>query len=342
MEPVERSAALVVGRRRGWEVVTLRSDQVAVDVVPAKGGDIIGLRSLQQDVDVLWTSPWGLRHRDAPATGADSVVAFFESYPGGWQTIFPNGGEPSTEAGVEQGFHGEAAQTAWDWRPAEAGAGMVMEARLCRSPFVLRRTLSLAGDRLQVEEVAVNVGINTAVAMWSHHPAFGAPFLSGDCIVEAAARSVLVDAERDTPVGDLRPGARSAWPFAVARGGEPVDLRRVPADGAGGDRLAYLTDFTRGFVAVTNPVLGLRVELEWDHAVLPHAWYWLENRATAGFPWYGRAYVLAIEPASSHPGHGLGSVRRSNGTLLHFEPGQTHTVRLACRLRHAGGGTADA
>ena len=33
-----------------------------------------------------------------------------------------------------------------------------------------------------------------------------------------------------------------------------------------------------------------------------------------GWPWFGRAYVIAVEPASSIPGHGLAGVRATGAT----------------------------
>lgn len=316
--------------RRGWEVVRLTSDVMQVDVLPGKGGDILSARWRPLGVDVLWQSPWGLRHRGAVGTGGDSVTALMESYPGGWQTVFPNGGDPTVEHGVEWGMHGEAWLAPWGF--AVDGTSVRLTTRLVRSPFALVKHVALDGATLTVTETATNVGGVPVEAMWSHHPAFGAPLLDGAAQLETAARTIVVDDVRDTPAGDLVVGGRGTWPDAPTRDGGTVDLRVLPGPEQAVDRFAYLTDFDRGWAALTNLALGLRAEVEWDLAVMPHAWLWLEAHATPTFPWYAAAYVLGLEPASSYPGQGIAAARAKTGTTLTFAPGQRRTATVALRL----------
>ena len=321
---------VTVVRRRGWDVVRLTSDLVEVDVLPGKGGDILSARWRPLDVDVLWQTPWGLRPPGAVGTGGDSVTALMESYPGGWQTVFPNGGNAEVAHGVEWGMHGEAWLAPWDWSVGDDSA-VELTTRLVRSPFTLRKVVSLDGAALTVTETATNEGRVPVEAMWSHHPAFGAPLLGAGARLETAARTVVVDDARDLPPGDLLVGGRGSWPHAPARSGGTVDLRELPGPGDVADRFAYLTDFDRGWAALSNPGLGLRAELEWDLTTMPHAWLWLEAHATPTFPWYGAAYVLGVEPASSFPGQGL-TAARANGTALRFLPGETRTATVTLRL----------
>lgn len=327
---------LQVAEHRGWEVVRLASDRLRVDVVPGKGGDILGARSLRSGIDVLWRSPWGLRPAGAVPTGGDSVATFMEHYPGGWQTIFPNGGSPSVEGGVEWGFHGEASLVPWEWSPVDGEDAIDLTARMTRSPFTLRRRVRVQDGRLEVTETVENTGAAPIEAMWSHHPAFGAPFLSGACRIDTAAARFVVDHERDVPAGDLEPGVVADWPWAPTRDGGKADLRVVPADGEPLDRFGYLTDLERGWAKITNDELRISVELEWDHTVMPHAWLWLEARSTLGYPWYGQAYVLAIEPATSFPGHGLAVVRERTGTQVVFEPGVARTAVTSLSIEEDG------
>ncbi|WP_326791496.1 aldose 1-epimerase family protein [Streptomyces sp. NBC_00841] len=65
---------------------------------------------------------------------------------------------------------------------------------------------------------------------------------------------------------------------------------------------ACLTDFRTGSFAIESPSAGFGIRVEWDASVLPHAWLWQECHASSGFPWYRRAYVVAIEPANVLPG----------------------------------------
>jgi galactose mutarotase-like enzyme len=326
-----------VRNRRGWSVVALTSADLDIEVVPGKGGDILSVRWRAGDVELLWQSPWGLRAHGAMTTSEDEVARLIEAYPGGWQSVFPNGGDAVTEHGVGWGMHGEVWQTPFDWSPV--ANGIEMRARLVRSPFEVVKTVVLDGPRLSVSETITNVGGEPIEVMWSQHPAFGAPLVGPDLVIETAARAFIVDDARDTPGTDVVPGARGTWPLVPGRGpalvdgSALVDVSRVPAPGAGVDRMGYLGEFIHGHVALRNPALGLSVELDWDAATLPYAWYWLECHASAGFPWYRGVYVLAIEPASSMPAQGIAAVRAKTGTQILIAPGESRTATVDLTVR---------
>ncbi len=328
-------AAVVETRRRGWDVLRLRSGDMEIDLVPGKGCDIVAARCVSRDVDVLWSTPWGLRPPSAIPLSDSPEERFLESYPGGWQMIFPNGGDPSAEGGVTQGFHGEAALAPWDvvavTTEGEAAVA-VLETRLVRSPFRLRRRITLDGDGLLVEESVLNEGSSAREVMWSHHPAFGAPFLDPSCTVATGARRILVDDLRVQPNGELERAATGEWPHVAGRDGSSVDLSRVPAPDAGVIRFGYLTDFDGAWYAIGNPRLGVEAHVSWDADTFPHAWYWLDAGGTEEYPWFGRAYVLAIEPASSHPGRGIEAVKATTGTQLRIDAGERRDAWVRLRL----------
>ncbi|HVL33650.1 MAG TPA: DUF4432 family protein, partial [Actinomycetota bacterium] len=190
-----------------WDVVRLSTDVLEVDVLPGKGGDILQIRF--DGTPLLFESPWGLRARRAAAPEGDSAERWLALYPGGWQTIFPNGGQESGG----YGFHGDASLVAYDYSLSEDAVHM--RARLKSSPFEIVRTVRVRDEEVEVRERITNIGDDLLSAMWSQHPAFGSPLVSDACIVEVAARTFEADDARDMPAGDLRPGARSAWPHGI-------------------------------------------------------------------------------------------------------------------------------
>ena len=320
--------SLTTRQHRGWDVVRLANDEIVVDVVPGKGGDILTVAPVGGE-NLLWSSPWGLRPRNGPVAAGSSHAVAMDYYPGGWQTVFPNGGDPCVEHDVEWPFHGEVWTASLDWS-ADGDDAVAMSTRLVRSPFELTKRVHVAGCTVTVTETVRNVGGHGVDVMWTSHPAFGPPLVDGDCRIDTNAQRFIVDAERDTRSRDLDLGAEGSWPRVRGRDGEDVDLRRVPAPGAGVDRMAYLTDFAgEPWVTLTNEAAGVAVRLEWDASVQPHAWYWLEANATPGFPWYRAAYVLAIEPASSFPARGLATVRRTTGTQRRIAAGATATSSVS-------------
>jgi len=327
---------------RGVAAVILENDSIAVTVLPGKGADIYELVSRPDGIDVLWKSPWGLLPPGGVHAAADSATAWLEAYEGGWQEIFPNGGAANMYRGVELNFHGEASLASWDYEiTAEHGgvAEVRFSTRLRRSPFFVERTMRIEAGRpvLQVRERITNQGRETLDAMWGHHPAFGAPFLSGACRIDTNARTVHADDEIGGPLNPLKKGATFRWPHGE-RDGVMTDLSLVAGpDDPPHETMAYLTDFTgeHGWYGITNTELGLGVGLVWPKAVFPYAWFWQEMHASPGFPWYGEVYVIAIEPFTSMPGQGLTKVIEKTGTQVSFPAGQSFEVEFAAVLYHA-------
>lgn len=315
---------------RGWDVVRLSEGPLEVDVLPGKGADLLAVR--HDGVNVLWESPWGLRARGSLPTGGPSAATLIEGYPGGWQTVFPNGGSASDEHGVEWGMHGEAWLSPWDVSGGDE-ISVVCATRLVRSPFELRKRVSIEHGQVVVEEEVRNAGRVPVEVMWSHHPAFGAPLLGPGCTVSTNAAEFVADDGQPPEAREPQPGARGAWPHVAGRDGGIVDLSRIPGEDAAVERFGYLTGFPReAWVQLENPEARLRARLTWDAEVMPHAWYWLEAHGLESFPWFRSVYVLGLEPASSWPGQGIAAVREKTGTQLTFAPGEQRTARMALRV----------
>jgi hypothetical protein len=99
---------------RGWEVLELTTDEITVTVAPALGGAILSLTRRADSSSLLLSTPWGLPHYGAPALPGDPEVQAMSTF-GGWQPLFPNGGDAVTVQGVEWAFDGEARLTPLDW-----------------------------------------------------------------------------------------------------------------------------------------------------------------------------------------------------------------------------------
>ena len=329
----------------GVPALILENELISATVLPGKGADISALVSKPDDIDVLWKSPWGLRRPGVVHSATDSATTWLEAYEGGWQEIFPNGGTANLYRGVELNFHGEASLASWVYEiAAEHGdvAEVHLSTRLRRSPFLVERTMRIEAGRpvLQFRERITNQGRETLDAMWGHHPAYGAPFLSGACRIDTNARTVHADDEIGGPLNPLTKGATFSWPDGE-RDGVVTDLSVVAGpDDPPHETMAYLTDFAseHGWYGITNTELGLGVGLVWPTAVFPYAWFWQEMHASPGFPWYGEVYVMAIEPFSSMPGHGLSKVIEKTGTQMTFASGQSIEVEFAAVLYHARDG----
>lgn len=318
--------------------LTLRNGQAAITILPDKGADIYALTDRRTGLDVLFKSPWGVRETGPWPRAGSSMEQWVEAYPGGWQVLLPNGGEECTEHGVTWGYHGEAALLPWQVTSAGEDAAS-LQTRLFSVPLLVQREVTLHGPVVRVTETVTNESAVDLEVMWSHHPAFGAPFLEQGCLLSAGCASVLADDEKPGTV--LAPGSKHSWPIATTAAGDQIDLRVIPGPDQPRSVLAYLEDFSSGFFAITNPRLRLGVGLRWPLDTFPKAWLWQEIAATASWPWYRRAYVAAVEPAGTIPGHGMAGARARGQAGTRFAAGETRCVVLEAVLFEAATAVAD-
>ncbi len=311
------------------ELLVLESDRLSVTLLPNKGCDLYAITDRRTGVDVLFKSPWGLR--TPPFHGTTSMERWIEAYPGGWQLLLPNGGDECTHDGARFGYHGEAAVVAW--QVEERGAShATLSVALTTAPLSVRREIVVEGPVLRVSETVTNHSPDPFACMWSHHPAFGAPFLDGSC--RLAVGCARVSADDRAPGTLLEAGSRHEWPIATARDGSRVDLRRIPPPDEPRALLAYCSDFLEPYFALSNPGLGLGVGIRWPVEQFPKAWLWQEVHSGQGWPWHRRAYVAAVEPASTIPGQGFAHALAEGESGVLFAPEQSRQVVVEAVVFH--------
>jgi Domain of unknown function (DUF4432) len=320
----------------GLAAVTLDNERLQVTVLAGKGTDVVEFTDKRRDLDFVWRSPTGIRNPVAagPGAAADGVAAFLDSYPGGWQEVLPNGGAPSVYRGASLAQHGEVATVPWEHEVVDRETvRFTVTAR--RMPLRLAKTMRLREGEpaLEIEEELVNEAPVPLEAMWGHHITFGAPFLRPGCRIRVPdGVSVIPHATAIHPSGRRRvaSGGPHPWPTVPDGSGGAVDLSVVPEQGEPSD-IVYLTGFDSGWYEVTDPRAGTGLRVDWDAAVLPYLWLWQELGATTDYPWWGRAYVIGLEPFSSYPTDGLAAAV-VNGTALRLAAGERRTLHLSARL----------
>jgi hypothetical protein len=180
---------------------------------------------------------------------------------------------------MEQPFHGEAAQLIWDYAILEDSASRVcveFRVRTVLSPFELKRRMIVEATSAEVrlDESIENLSDLDLPYMWGHHPAFGAPFLSGDCRVELP-RCRLVDGDES--------------------------LLRIAPETESRKTMFYALDLESGIYGLRNERLGFGFGMKWDPSVFSKVWIWQSLHAMAGAPYYKREYACAVEPFTSLP-----------------------------------------
>jgi hypothetical protein len=322
----------------GVPAVVLENERLRLTVLTGKGTDLVELNDKRNDRDYVWLSPAGVRAPADVAGGAgDDVAAFLDTYPGGWQEVLPNGGAPSRYRGAALAQHGEVANLPWDHAIVtddadEVAVRFTVEAR--RMPLRLAKTMRLrrGEGRFTVDEELTNLAPVPLDLMWGHHVTFGAPFLRPGCRIRLPdGISVIPHKSSIDPQGRRRTaaGGPHRWPLVPADGGGTLDLSVAPEPGGPSD-IVYLTGFAdTGWYEVSDADGGFRVE--WDARVMPYLWMWQELGATVDHPWWGRAYVIGLEPFSSYPTDGLAAAVEG-GTALRLAAGERLAFRLAAGI----------
>lgn len=292
----------------------LASDDLEISMLPACGADIYSITDVATGVDVLFKTPWGWRDPALLPPLGSSQADWLARYAGGWQVLLPHAGPERRRDGVLHGFHGEAAIVPWQVTQASPTSA-VLTVDLFTAPLTVTRYITLNGSSCAIRETVLNHSDEPVRAAWVHHPAFGAPFAGPACRLEFGARTLITDASAPGTV--LAPDAVMPAAAAVDLSGQPVDLSRLAASHEPRELFGALTDFDDGWFALTNTDLGFGIGLAWNTDVFEHAWIWQECHATPGFPWYRRAYAVAVEPANVLPGDGqVGGRQRGDPPVL--------------------------
>ncbi|MBI3830679.1 MAG: aldose 1-epimerase [Planctomycetes bacterium] len=279
----------------GYRTVVLQNELLRITVLADKGADIAEFLYKPLDIDFMWANPTGPRPKSTSYPPADSRQCFGDFYFGGWQELFPHASSPAEVYSARQPQHGEVWGLPWEVRVEEdrpERISVTFSVRTRLSPFVLERTMTLTSGSpvLQIDETAHNLSREKVDVMWGHHPAFGAPFLAGDCVLYAPTKSVRVELKHKT-----------TWPVGINPKGKREDFSKVPARDSRSGRMLYLENMSDGWYALVNPKLKAGFGMRWNHKRFPVVWIWQEANRGRGAPMFGRAYATAIEPFSNLP-----------------------------------------
>ena len=100
----------------GLRTVTVENECIRISILADKGTDIFEFLHKPTDTDFMWRSAQGIRN---PALFVPTIPrpegAFLDYYEGGWQEIFPAGGDPCNYKGASFGVHGEVSLIPWNY-----------------------------------------------------------------------------------------------------------------------------------------------------------------------------------------------------------------------------------
>ena len=312
---------------RGLKTAVIENELLRVVVLVDKGADIYQFVHKTTDVDFMLRSPYGVRdpRRFVPTTGAGTGL-WMDFYEGGWQTVFPAGGNPSEYKDAELGMHADASMVPWDCAIIEDTPERVSLrcwVRTARMPHFFEKTLTLTSGSsvLDVTGALVNEAEEPTQIVWGEHIALGAPFLSEDCVLDLPGGTIINDPVDWHPNNRLRADHRSEWPLTEAKDGSPVDLSRFPPKGQRFNDMSYVAEMPEGWYAVTNRKMGVGFGVHYPAEHFRYLWYWQNLGGAFGYPFWGRYYNVGLEPFTGFGNGGLAGAIE-NGTAVTMEPGQ--------------------
>lgn len=319
----------------GMEFLSLENQKIKVVVCLSKGADIVELVHKKTDTDFMWHSFNPLRNVNILPTIASEEGSFMDTYAGGWQELFPTHGHPTSFRGGEIGVHGEAAIYPWDCMVMEDIPQCVkvqLSVRTIRSPFLLERTMMLKENdaTLYMHQKATNLGGKEQEFMWSHHPAFGMPFLDGSVRLYLPGEPTVTYWKNDGYSCPFEEDTVGKWPTLPGKDGKPVDMSRAydPEDKI---YMEYgISQLAEGKFELINHNKKLGARMLWDKDVFKYIWIWALFCGSEDYPWHGRSYVMGVEPWSSMPG-GYDEAKKA-GTLLHLAPGASMETDVSMEL----------
>ncbi len=298
-----------------FAALTLTDDEHSLTIIPSKGADIVSLRHIKTDTEFLWTTPNGLR-TDTPSK------SFIDNYEGGWQECFPTGGPPIKYRGVEMPKHGEVFALAWqvvDRQETREFCSVTLETRTILTPFTLRKKITLRAGTgmIEIDEQATNESEEDLPVMWGHHPAFGGNFLDGSCKIDAPATKVWSYTLPENPVtGQFGQNVRGDWPYLTNKRGQKIDVSEIPGPTARTADMLFFGGFEDDWFAITNRDKKIGVAILFDRTMYPLFWYWQMLGGGTGYPWYGRAYAVALEPFTTMPDPNVPDIDHLKDTLI--------------------------
>lgn len=309
----------------------LQSSELELTIDAKHGADILSIRTLETNQEVLLSTPWSDRaeaviSQEQRRLFLEPVAHWMEGYRGGWQMICPVAGPPRTLHGAPVGFHGEAAISTWKVNNLERNSAR-LELDFFTIPIRIVREISVEKNEITIKDLISNLSALNLEFDYSSHPAFGGSLLDGEVTVETSAQKFHLDEENVSPHGPS--GSTHDWPLVKGENGAILDLSHLPKPPTPLGVFGWLSDFgPKKWYRIKNIEKNISFEMEWESEYLDFAWFWLEFNNSQGFPWFGNVRTFAIEPSSTQTS---GKSRRS---ILNLSAHEVTEIKQTVKITH--------
>jgi hypothetical protein len=270
--------------RSGMTEIQIRTDRLALSIVPEAGGKLLDLVERGSGFNLLWQNP------RIPLARTYAGAPFDDVWCGGWDDMFPTD-VPCEVAGNTHHDHGDLWIGPWEWDVvSDDGEQAVIHLRRYSPslPCRVEKWISVerSGRDIRMRLALTNEGAQPVRFLWNQHIAHA---IGPGSRVHLPVSRLAVAGPTPSRAGDA---TQVSWP--IHDGG--LDLSRLPGPETGVTEFLCAEDLRAGWCAVTHPGPGIAIRFGFDPEVFRTPWLW---GVFGG--WRGHQLLLT-ELCTSRPG----------------------------------------
>jgi len=312
---------------QGYKVVVLENSSLRISVLVGMGAGIFELLYKPTDTDFMYRDNLGFERLNGfiPTVRSDKGN-YWDYNIGGWYELFPNSGGATEIDGAQIGRHGEVILVPWEYSIIEDSQNEIrvkFTANTIRTPFMIERTISLNNmqSALFIEEKLTNKGKTDMPFLWGHHVTFGNAFINQNCLIRIPEGKIYNNPAYIPSASRLKSGAIGSLNKFPGKSGEYVDLSKIPPQNSKVAEMLFIDQLENSWFTVADMEKGIGFALTWDEEMFDSLWFCEEFEASTGYPFYGNAYYLALEPQVSKTPRLSNAIK--DGSAKTIKAGQT-------------------
>ncbi|MFP3130847.1 MAG: aldose 1-epimerase [Nitrososphaeria archaeon] len=289
------------------KLLILSSSHLAITIIPELGGLIWSIKDKIKNYEIM-----AHVREPKPLSQMQGIIALKDLldiiFVGGWYEVLPNAGYYNEFNSITYGLHEETVYLPWkaEYDSYRDPNSILLYVKLNKVPFLLYKRISVADNKITIEEELRNESDSDVVFSWLHHPTFGQDLLDENAELKLPNVEFEVDKYLSSHYSQLKPGYVGVWPIAKTKDDKEMDLSKFPKKGEiNSDDLIYFKNTKINNFVISNRKKGLTLKVEWDANIFPTLWIWRALGGGSGYPWYGKIYALSVEMSTSYPATGL-------------------------------------
>ena len=275
-------------------IIHLTNGPVKLSVDLNRGADITSYRDDRIGGEVIW------RREPALSISGDSpelnhnTQAFYDSYQGGIQELFPNTADPTTVLGADLPFHGELCRTPLEVTN-QSESSVTVTGVLKRYPVRVSRTIEISSEGIvHLATTVTNLSGRQLPYSWALHPVFSEFFTGSGSRVWCKSSGATAHPEPFSSSQAYTPGAT----VELSAGALGDEIALSEPDSGTAD-LVYI-DVTDNWFQLGRPD-DWNIAMRWTNEDFNCVWLWQECHVDADWPWWGQYHVVGVEPHTTSP-----------------------------------------